>query len=114
MDLNLINLAGLQASEAKQDAATRGTDALRAPHGATSRKKADLWQAAKDFEAMVIGQMMQPMFNTIPTDGKFSGGYAEEMFRTMMVDELGKTITNSGGIGIASQVYTELLKTQEV
>jgi Rod binding domain-containing protein len=32
----------------------------------------------------------------------------------MMVDEMGKSIAQGGGIGIADQLYAEMIKQQEV
>lgn len=71
-------------------------------------------KAAEDFEAMFLTQMMQPMFEGIPTDGMFGGGQSEEIYRSMMLDEYGKLIAKAGGIGVADHVRRELLKLQEV
>ena len=71
-------------------------------------------KAAHDFEGWMIGQMLQPMFKSVKTDGLFGGGYAESTFRDLLVDEYGKKVAESGGLGIASMVRREILKTQEV
>lgn len=75
--------------------------------------KAATRDAAEQFEAVFISQMLAPMFETIPTDGAMGGGHAEGIYRNMMVQEVGKSIAKNGGIGIADQVYSELLKLQE-
>ncbi len=69
---------------------------------------------AEEFEAVFIAQMMSHMFAGISTDGPFSGGQAEQVYRSMMVNEYGRLATASGGIGIADQVMSEILKLQEV
>jgi flagellar protein FlgJ len=70
-------------------------------------------QSAKDFESMAIGQLLQPMFNTVDTSkGLFGGGQAEATWKPMMVDEIGKMIEKSGGIGLADSVMHEILKAQ--
>lgn len=71
-------------------------------------------KAAEDFEAFFIAQTMEAMFAGIETDGPFGGGHAEQMFRSMLSQEYGKTMARGAGIGIADQVYREILKTQEV
>ena len=71
-------------------------------------------KAAHDFEGWMIGQMLQPMFKSLKTDGLFGGGYAEATFRDLLVDEYGKKVAESGGLGIADMVRREILKTQEV
>jgi Rod binding domain-containing protein len=44
----------------------------------------------------------------------FGGGKGEEMYRSLLVEEYGKTIAKAGGVGIADQVKAEMLKLQEV
>jgi len=70
-------------------------------------------KVAQDFEAFFLGQMMQPMFANVEAAEPFSGGNAEEMWRTLQVDEYGKAIAKSGGIGIADAVFREILRMQE-
>ena len=69
--------------------------------------------AAKDFEAMFISEMMKPMFEGIETSGYFGGGKGEEIFRGMLVQEYGKQLAESGQIGMADSIKTELIKMQE-
>jgi len=70
-------------------------------------------ETAQDFEAVFLSQMIKPMFEGIETDGPFGGGQAEGMWRSLMVDEYGKSIAKNGGIGIADAVMSEMLKLQE-
>lgn len=71
-------------------------------------------KVAQDFEAFFLGQMLQPMFANISAEPPFGGGHAEKIWQSLMVDEYGKAIAKSGGIGIADQVMREILATQEV
>ena len=71
-------------------------------------------QSAQDFEAMALGEMLQPMFKTVDTSkGLFGGGQGEATWKPMMVEEMAKTIAKNGGIGIADSVMKELLRLQE-
>ncbi len=71
-------------------------------------------KSAQDFEAMAIGQLLQPMFNTVDTSkGLFGGGKGEAAWKPMMVDEMAKMLAKSGGIGIADSVMKEMLHIQE-
>ncbi|WP_246375275.1 rod-binding protein [Gluconacetobacter takamatsuzukensis] len=85
--------------------------------GSSQQESARLEQArntAVSFEGVTIGELLQPMFDTINTDDNmFSGGAAEEQFRSLQVLEMGKQIANSGGIGIADSVYRQILAMQE-
>lgn len=70
--------------------------------------------AAKQFESMIVGVMLEPMFSGIKADGPLGGGSSEKIFNSMLIQEYAKSITNSGGIGIADSVYSQMLKLQEV
>ena len=69
---------------------------------------------AEDFEAVFLTQMLQPMFEGIKPEAPFGGGNSEAMWRSMQIEEYGKEITKSGGIGIADSVYREIIKLQEI
>jgi len=83
---------------------------MPAPGSTAARVK----QAAQDFEAVYISQMLQPMFETLEVDPVFGGGNAEETWRGVMVEELGKQVARAGGIGLAPVVEKEMLRLQEV
>jgi Rod binding domain-containing protein len=75
---------------------------------------AKLWQAAHDFEAMAIGQLLQPMFDTVDsTHGAFGGGDGEAAWRPMLVDAIGKQMAAHGGLGLATPVFNAMLQAQE-
>ena len=40
----------------------------------------------------------------VKPDSLFGGGHAEEIYRDMMMDEYGKVIADSGGIGVAENI----------
>ncbi len=71
-------------------------------------------KAAKEFEGVFIAQMLQPMFDSVPTDGPFGGGQGEQMFRSLMVDQYGQQIANSGGFGLSAAMTRALLQHQTV
>ncbi|NNG04286.1 MAG: chemotactic signal-response protein chel [Inquilinus sp.] len=70
--------------------------------------------AADEFEAVFLSQMLSHMVSGIATDGPFGGGQAEEVYRSLLVNEYGRLAAAGGGIGIADQVMAEILRTQEV
>jgi len=79
---------------------------------AADAKKID--EVSKDFEAVFLTQMMAPMFAGDDVSNYFGGGVAGDVYKNLMLNEYGKSIAQSGGIGIADQVKKELLKLQEV
>lgn len=70
-------------------------------------------ETAQDFEAVFLSQMLKPMFEGLSAEAPFGGGPGEDMWRSLMVDEYGKSIAKSGGIGIADAVMGEMLRMQE-
>jgi flagellar protein FlgJ len=73
-----------------------------------------IWQAAQKFEAMAIGQMLAPMFDTVDlSKTKFGGGQGESAFKPMMIDAIGKQMAAHGGFGLAQPIYAAMLRAQE-
>ncbi len=70
-------------------------------------------KAAEEFESFFLTQMLEHMFEGIETDGYFGGGYGEGVYRSMMLQEYGRVLAKSGGIGIADMVSRELINVQE-
>ncbi len=55
---------------------------------------------------MALGQMLQPMFDTVDTaHGAFGGGDGEQAFRPMLVTEIAKQLAAHGGLGLARPVF---------
>jgi len=82
----------------------------RIPHHADPAKAR---KVAQDFEAVFIGRMLQPVFSGMNSSPPFGGGHAEQVWRSLMVDEIGKSIAEHGGIGLADQVQAEIIRAQE-
>ena len=76
-------------------------------------RDARAWQTAKEFETFFVSQMLEQLSAGIETDGPFSGGHAEKIYRSMMNGEYAKAVTPSGGIGLADTVYREIMALQE-
>lgn len=95
-------------------AATSTLAAAPASRTLTPAQIAKTQKAAKDFEAMALGEMLKPMFATVDTSkGLFGGGAGEATWKPMMVDEMAKSIEKGGGFGIADAVLKEMLRLQE-
>ena len=101
------NLFSMQAGNAL--AAGRSLPNIRRVETLQEAKK-----VAEEFEAVFLGQMLQPMFKNIEAAEPFGGSPSEKMWRTMQVEEYGKAIAKAGGIGIADAVFREILKAQEL
>lgn len=87
-----------------------------APPGSTlaPELRARIAASATQFEAMAIGQLLEPMFATVDgSKGPFGGGDAEKTWRPMMVTELAKGIAAHGGLGFARPVMEQMMRLQE-
>lgn len=67
---------------------------------------------AKDFESVFITQMLQMMFEDVDAGDLYGGGVANDTMKSMMIDQYGTVIANTGGIGIADAVRRELIALQ--
>jgi Rod binding domain-containing protein len=67
---------------------------------------------ARAFESVFAGQMAKIMMETVPTDGAFSGGHGEEIFRGVLAERMGDAIAQHGGLGIAPAVLGQIIQMQ--
>jgi Rod binding domain-containing protein len=74
----------------------------------------EIRRKAEEFESFFMTQMVEHMFKGVSTDSYFGGGYAEDTYRSMMVQEFGKALAKAGGLGIADAVSRELMLLQEM
>jgi Rod binding domain-containing protein len=82
--------------------------------GATSPNEAKARKTAEDFETMFLEQSLERLFTSEGTDGPLGdNGAGGGIYRSMLVKEYAGNLARSGGVGIADQVYREILKLQE-
>lgn len=75
---------------------------------------AKAWQAAQRFEAMALGALLAPMFDTVDAaHGLMGGGEGEATWRPMLTQELANSVARAGGLGLAVPVYRQMLRSQE-
>lgn len=91
---------------------TPSTTAVPAvPRLSAAADPARVMKAAQDFEAMAIGQLLQPMFQTVDlSESEFGGGAGEKAWEPMLVQEFAKDMAAHGGIGLAKPVYEAMMR----
>ena len=71
------------------------------------------WKTSQDFESVylstMIGQMMSGLSGEGPLAAEGAGGDA---WRGLLTEEMAKTISKSGGVGISHSIYSELIRMQ--
>jgi len=70
-------------------------------------------EAAESFESVFLFEVLQSMYSDVKP-GAFGGGNDEGLYRSMMNEEIAKSISRQGGVGIADSVYREIMRQQEV
>jgi Rod binding domain-containing protein len=80
----------------------------------TSPVQQAAWKSAQDFEAMTIGQLLAPMFDTVKTgQGLFGGGQGEETWKPMLTEALAKQVEKADGLGLTTPIYHQILLLQQ-
>ncbi len=98
------------AMQQAQNARLDNTSSLA---GSRGMNEAAMDAAAQEFEAMFLAQMLKPMFEGVEPNPLFGGGEGEEIFNSLMIEEYGKAIAGSGGVGLADTIKAAMLKLQE-
>ncbi|PHR57716.1 MAG: hypothetical protein COA43_11945 [Robiginitomaculum sp.] len=77
-------------------------------HGAQNERDAASWQAAQDFEAAFISQMLT--FSGFGKALTMSGGEDVASFSQFYIEAIAKDITEGGGFGLAEKIYSHIEK----
>ncbi|MCH9780834.1 MAG: rod-binding protein [Alphaproteobacteria bacterium] len=71
-------------------------------------------KAAQSFEAFFLRTALEDMSKGLSVDHPFGGGNAENVWRGFLNEELGKSMAEAGGIGLADIVERELLGISQI
>lgn len=83
------------------------------PKGMPENKKA--WETAQGLEANFFQTMIGSMFEGIKGEGLLgTAATGQDSWRGMLVEQYGRTMSAKGGIGLAPQIYREMLRHQEL
>ncbi len=75
---------------------------------ARAREKSRLLEAARDFEALFLKQMLDSMRRTVPKGGLIDGGFAEKIYEDMLYDEYSSRMARTADFGIARMLYDQM------
>jgi len=73
-----------------------------------SQDHGELEKACRDFESLFVNYMMKQMRETIPKDGLFGNSQAEQIYNSMLDQEVAKTISKQRGMGLAALMYNQM------
>lgn len=79
-----------------------------------AKKDAKLVEAANNFEAVFISQLLNIMDKTIERSEFMHGGQGEKVFREMFYQEIAKDIASNSNtsMGLGKQIYEQLSQYQ--
>jgi|GEM_PF-1329603 len=83
-------------------------------NGSPKVSEEQITKTAEDFEAVFISQMLKHAFEGQKPNEVMGGGSSEEIYNDMMIDEYGKLIARTGGVGLADTVKQHMINLQEV
>lgn len=73
-----------------------------------------LHKQAVELEGVFLNTLMKEMFSSIDTNEEsFGGGFAEETWRGMQAEQVAGSLAEQGGIGLADNLMSDLLRLQE-
>jgi Rod binding domain-containing protein len=69
--------------------------------------------AAQQFEALLVQQMLESMWSTVPKKGLLSGSQEEAMYRDMLNEALATSIAEGKGLGIKDVILNDFNKVKK-
>ena len=102
--VNLFNNTPVQSAGAE-----RVSEMAKGYDGADNAKK---MKVAKDFESILIGQLMNQMKETIGESGLLEDGSSKQI-QDMFWDFLAKDVGSKGGFGLWENIYQSMSPDQE-
>jgi Rod binding domain-containing protein len=110
-----VSMTGLQSTlfKGQEQAQLSKLDQMKKQYlHPTSADQKKMKQAAQDFEAVFVQQMLEMMDKTVDRQDSFlSGGTGEDYWRSMMNQEVAKSIstrTGGSGFGLAESIYRQM------
>ncbi len=101
MDIPSVNAEGTLAGHRLRKADGLAADARRLDE----LGGAGLEDVAREFESFFLSMLTKAMRKTVPSDGLFSGGHAEEMFTDLLDQQMaGSAAAHGKGLGIAEMI----------
>lgn len=77
------------------------------------RETAVIERKAQEFEALMLAELLKPMFESAEAPSLFGGDGAEQsIFGAMLQEKYAEAMAERGGIGIADQVKAALIDMQ--
>ena len=77
-----------------------------------ANEAARLGDAAKEFEGVFLGLLLKAMRGSVASGGLFKEGPDTQMYQGMFDQELGRSLAQAGGIGLAQMILRDQARRQ--
>lgn len=72
-------------------------------------------KAAEEFEAMLLAQLLQPMFDSVKAPSiAGGGGVGEAPFQALLIDNYARSMAARGGLGFSDAIKAALIDQQTI
>ena len=105
-----LGATDLRLQQGRLEKTLTGAQKVRAPGQKTP--DAEIERAATDFESLLLQQMLQSMWSTVPQSGMLSGSREETMYRDMLNEQLAQSMAGSQSLGIKDMIAREMRKNE--
>ena len=102
--VNLFKNAPIKSGDAK-----RASEMVKGVDGADNAKK---MKVAKDFESILVGQLVNQMKETVGESGLLEDGSSKQV-QDMFWNFLGEEVGSQGGLGIWENIYESMSPDQQ-
>lgn len=70
-------------------------------------------KVAREFESLMVNEMLKSMRSTTGKDPLISGGRGEEIYQSLLDQEYAQAIAGQGTLGLARIIEQQLIKTEK-
>lgn len=78
--------------------------------GMSETEKEGMKRVSKQFESLLVNQMIGEMRKTVGSGGLIPESQAERVFRGMLDQEYSQRISDTGELGLSKMIYDHLLQ----
>ncbi len=100
------SVASAEKAAAQTKNVSQGADATQKSPSPAEEKK--ITEASKNFEALLLHQMLKSMWESVPAGGLFGDSNESQMYRDMFNEALADSISEGSGIGVREMVARDL------
>jgi len=82
----------------------------KSDEGISERDKEGMKKVSKQFESILVNQMVGEMRKTVSRSSLFPESHAERVYRSMLDSEYAQKISETEQIGLSKVIYDQLLQ----